>query len=284
MLYRYRLNGFEGVGLNDLTWGAFSGATDSSYFEVVIDGTGTPDTFKWRENGGAWTTDVNITGASQDLVGANGTQAITFGATTGHTADDGFARGNLYAEACTEADATAQITDSTMRILDPNTPPTFTDTGGKNVIDIDYTTGTATFDGNVTVVTVAGTYIPQCALQRMGELYEWSFSVSVDIASRNRMQKKWKEHIAGMAETDGSAGAYFLAANPFFEGVNQAITANKYFFVELYNYDPDDDQTGDRFNLWATFSNISINAPIGDLVKETVNFKGTGKPSFTANA
>ena len=51
-IYRLRPNGFKGNGLNDVTWGTgYSGGGTSGYFEVVIDGTGTPDTFKWRQLG-----------------------------------------------------------------------------------------------------------------------------------------------------------------------------------------------------------------------------------------
>lgn len=75
---------FTGSGLNDLTSGgtATAGITATSTYEVEIDATGTPDTFKWRLNGGAYTSGVSITGSAQTL--SNGI-TVTFGATTGHT-------------------------------------------------------------------------------------------------------------------------------------------------------------------------------------------------------
>ena len=76
---------FAGSGLNDATsGGTFSGTTYAVY-EVTIDATGTPDTFKWRLNGGAYTPGVAITGAAQTL--SQGV-TITFAATTGHTLND----------------------------------------------------------------------------------------------------------------------------------------------------------------------------------------------------
>src|SRR5262249_27467784 len=54
-------------------------------YTVVIDGTGTPDTFKWKLNSGSFTTGVAITGASQTL--SNGV-TVTFAATTGHALND----------------------------------------------------------------------------------------------------------------------------------------------------------------------------------------------------
>lgn len=75
---------FSGSGLNDLTVsGNYNGTKDATYV-VEIDGTGTPDTFRWSQDGGAtWAaTGVPITGSAQLL--ADGIH-ITFAATTGHT-------------------------------------------------------------------------------------------------------------------------------------------------------------------------------------------------------
>lgn len=67
--------------LDDLVpTGPFSGSGVTE-FDVEIDSQGTPDTFKWRQDGGAWTEGVAITGAAQAL--ADGV-SITFTATTGH--------------------------------------------------------------------------------------------------------------------------------------------------------------------------------------------------------
>ncbi|GEM_PF-3057489 len=78
---------FSGSGLNDATsGGTFSGSTSLDY-KVQIDGLGTPDTFKWSDDGGAtWNaTGVAITGSAQTL---NNGVTITFAATTGHTNGD----------------------------------------------------------------------------------------------------------------------------------------------------------------------------------------------------
>ncbi len=76
---------FSGSGLDDAkSGGEFTGGADA-VFEVEIDATGTPDTFKWRKDGGAWTTGVSITGSAQTL--SDGV-TVLFGATTGHTLAD----------------------------------------------------------------------------------------------------------------------------------------------------------------------------------------------------
>lgn len=80
-----------GTGLDDLsyvpeTWDFTNDPTvNRTVFEVEITANGTPDTFKWRQDGGTYTTGVGITGASQVL--ADGA-AILFAATTGHTIGD----------------------------------------------------------------------------------------------------------------------------------------------------------------------------------------------------
>ena len=78
---------FTGTGLNDATiGGTYIGTSDLNY-KIEIDGTGTPDTFKWSDDGGStWdATLVAIDGTAQAL---NNGVTVTFGATTGHTLAD----------------------------------------------------------------------------------------------------------------------------------------------------------------------------------------------------
>jgi hypothetical protein len=282
-LYVMRPNGFSGLGLNDATWGTGYNGAATGYFEVVIDAATTVDTFKWRKNGGSWTTGVTITGSAQTL---SDTQTIIFSATTGHTLSDQWVIGNLKVEACTVVGAGAQITTAGNRRLNPNVPPTFTDSGGKNVLSIDYTQGKATFDGNAGTVTVTGNngYIPEVELRKVGYLIDWSLTVNVDMAEISRMGQSWKEHIPGMAGGSGSANAYFIGGDTLWLELKNSIDeGNKYFLLELFNYDPDQDQTGDHIYAWVTLSSFALAAQISSVVKETVNFQIHGPISFTAN-
>lgn len=74
----------EGAGLNDLTSGGTFTGLAGRKMVIQIDGTGTPDTFKWSKDGGkSWDAEtVAITGAAQILIEGI---AVTFTATTGHT-------------------------------------------------------------------------------------------------------------------------------------------------------------------------------------------------------
>lgn len=282
-VYRLRPNNFVGDGLNDVTLGTgFSGGS-SAYFEVEIDAEGTPDTFKWRKDGGGWTTGVSITGAAQTL--SDG-QTITFAATTGHTLADKWWIGNLKDEPTTESGDTAQITAAARRRLNPNTPPTFTDDGGANVLTVNYTEGKATFDANVGNVDVDGNngYIPDGALEKVGYVFDWKFAADVAYDDITSMGDDWEDQVIGEAKFEGECGGCFIGKDSWFDAWEDVVDGSQiYFLLQLFNYDPDKDQTGDHFNCWVTLKGPSIDAPRKAVVKERVTFKGAGVPSFTAN-
>jgi hypothetical protein len=281
-LYRIRPNGFKGVGLNNLAWGAgFNGAA-SAYFEVVIDGTGAPDTFKWRKNGGSWTSTVAITGAAQTL--SDG-QTITFAAPTGHTATDQWVIGNLKDEPTTESGVDAQITDTTRRLLNPNAPPTWTDSGGKNAQIVDFTQAKATFNGNVGNVSATGNngYLPAAALEQVGYLLGWDFSLELDLTDVSAAGDNWKTWLPGQAGGRGSAEAFFIGSKSALDALTAAAESDDWFLLQLFNYDPDQDQTGDRFTAWVKFDSLASAGRLNAVVNETVNFTIHGPLSFTAN-
>jgi len=285
-LYMLRPNGFKGSGLNDLTWGAASSVSDSFHIEIVIDGTGTPDTFKWRENGGAWTEDVAITGASQNIVGTNGTQAVTFTATTGHTAADQWVIGNLYAEPTTESTNTAQITDTDLRLINPNSPPTWTDSGGKTVVEVNYAAGKATFSGTVDTVTVAGNdgYVLKSGMQQVGDAEGFTFTGSCQMLETTPQGATWDTFVGDCASLTGTIDKFFIANRDFFEAIEDNIDGSQlYFLLELYWYDPDQDQTGDHIDVWITFTNETIRAAKKSPVMANIGFTAHGGTAFTAN-
>lgn len=286
-LYTHRPNGFKGSGLNDLTWGVFSSPAASGHFEVVVTtgGATSPNVFKWRVNGGSWATGVNMTGSSQNLVAAGvGTQSITFGAIVGHTVDDQWSFGNLYAEPCTASTTTAQITAATRRLLNPNVPPTWTDSNGKQLLEVDFTRGWANFSGNVGTVTVAGTnaYVLESGLQKIGYLQGLNFTATRDMADASYNGQAAKNFLSGQLSGSGSINKLTIANQDLFDIVMSEV--QKYCLIQLFNYDPDQDQTGDHYNLWAAFSSFGINTPLTDAVKSTLNFTTQGLLSFVSNS
>ena len=281
-LYAFRQNGWSGAGLNDATWGSSAANAASAYYEVVIDHTGTPDSFKWRKNGGAWTEDVAITGAAQTL---DEGQTITFAATTGHTAGDQWVIGNLVAEPTSESGTEAQITETTRRLINPNSPPVWTDSGGKIAERINYTNGKAIFSGNVANVAVAGNngYVPAAALKKVAYLIDWNANFTLDMADVSRAGQNWKEALTGQAGGSGSANAYFIATESMFLALKDAIQAGtKYFLLQMFTNDPDQDQTGDYIAAWAMLTSFALAGQIGGVVKETVNFQIQGEVSLNA--
>lgn len=104
---------FSGT-LNDLTITGFNANTSTGEvgrsYKVQIDGTGTPNTFKWSRDGGTnWKeTTVSITGSSQTL---EGDIAVTFAATTGHAASDSWTfTSERWTGECSNSTYTTQAT------------------------------------------------------------------------------------------------------------------------------------------------------------------------------
>jgi hypothetical protein len=80
-----------GTGTDDLSIGfttAYTGHLDATW-RVEIDGTGTPDTFKWSKDGGVTWEEVTreIAGAATEMLLDDGVY-IEFASTTGHTSGD----------------------------------------------------------------------------------------------------------------------------------------------------------------------------------------------------
>jgi hypothetical protein len=75
----------DNTGLDDATSGGTFTSSPDAVFTIEITAEGTPDTFKWKKDSGAYTTGVSITGSAQTL--SDGV-TVTFAATTGHTLAD----------------------------------------------------------------------------------------------------------------------------------------------------------------------------------------------------
>jgi hypothetical protein len=283
-MYWKRPNGFKGSGLNDVTWGTGATNAATAYYEVVIDLAAATDTFKWRKNGGAWTEDVALTGAAQTL---DEGQQITFAATAGHTAGDQWVIGNLVSGATTESGTTAQITTAGNRMLNPDAPPTFTDSGGKTVLWIDYASGTAHFNGNVATVTVSGNngYIPAGSLQYAAYCQGWNASFTLDMADITAQGDKWKTNLPGIPGGSGSIDKMFIGGGALLDEIAETLAGgDKYALFQLFTWDADKDQTGDHLQLWAAINGLGVNPTVGGgSVKESVNFTLTGLPYWVAN-
>jgi len=190
----------------------------------------------------------------------------------------GASASNMAAESCLESGSTAQIEAVARRILNPNAPPVFTDSGGAQLVSINYTNGFATFAEGVATVTATGTgcYYAESELTKVGYLTDWSLNVALDLADSSYMGQAWKNYTPGQAGVSGSAAAFFIGDDSFIDGIEN----KEYFFLELFTYDPDQDQTGDHFRVWVLFNSTAINASVGDVVKESLDFTAEGAISY----
>ena len=290
VLYRRLLNGFKplvyGAGLNDLTWGTYTLATDSVYIKITIDLASTPDTFTWTEDGGGGASDVAITGASQDIVATNGTQAVEFAADTGHTVGDSWSIGNLYDELTTVVVNVATITDATMLLLNPNATFTITKENVVNLLKIDWGRGAFTFDaapGATTIVATNGFIREADALTKIGHMYDWTMDIMVEEHDLTSFQNKWQIVAGGLARGSGTAEGFHFCDYWRASWAAQIVPTEMYHLLQLFSYDPADDRTGDHWDCWVVFPSISQNVPINEYIKETMSFTVHGAPVFTAD-
>lgn len=283
-LYALRPNGFSGIGLNDLTWGTAGTNAATAYYEVVIDHIGAEDTYKWRKNGGAWTEDVTYAEGVAETLDEG--QTFIFAAHTGHTVGDQWMIGNYKVEPTTVNGSVAQITTTTERLMNPNYPPVFTPTNAVTLVSMNFTEGSATFSGAPGVTTVTGNngLIMAAQLRKVAYMIDWNLNVTLDMADASRMGQQWKEALPGQAGATGAANAYFIATEAMLYDLQATIASGeKYFLLQLFNYDPDQDQTGDHINAWVTFNSFAVTADIGSVVKEALNFQVYGGMSFVSN-
>ncbi len=192
---------------------------------------------------------------------------------------------DLTAEACTESDNLAQITDPAMRLLNPNADISFADSGGANLLSIRHASGMAVFDAAVTIVTASGigAFVPAANLVKVGYLYDWQLSADLDMADKTVFQDDWKDFEPGLGTVSGSAEGFFAGSN-WFEDVEDNVDGTLWkFLLQLFSHDPDNDGSGDHFTVWAIFNSLGVTAPMGEMVKEKIGFQVFGMPAFTAN-
>jgi len=288
-LYLLRPGGFVGDGLNDLSW-EVGVASPEGVYGVEILSEGTPDKVKvyrggsWYDNGGAgW----SITGALQGVTEFGTGMRFLFAATTGHTAGDRWYIGALFGSDTTVDGATAQITDAAMRLLDPNDLPNFVDVvDGKAVLKVDPVRGKATFVSSLAGgVGATGKYIPKEALKKIGYLRGWSMSINVDLAQVETCGDDWKAAVAGLSGGSVEADAFLIGTAAGLEVLTAAANGGQPLcLLQLYNYDPDQDQTGDHFDAWAIIEGASPSSAIGEIVTDPIKFGLVAGVAFTEDA
>jgi predicted secreted protein len=113
----------------------------------------------------------------------------------------------------------------------------------------------------------------------VGEATDWTISASLDIADSSAMGDDWKSGVAGMASWSGSANMHFDLTDTYQAAVHDAlVTASPTgsittarFYVNASNY----------YSGSILITGVNPTAGIGDLVKLSVSFQGTGALSYT---
>jgi len=194
---------------------------------------------------------------------------------------------NLTNEACGVADNDAQISDSAKRFLNPNSQDlTFTPTNAVNLESISYFTGYGHFNGPPGVTTCSGTgaYIAAGNISKVGYLYEWNLDFGLDVDEISAFQDDWKSHIVGQAGAQGGAEGYFVGTT-WWDILSDHIDDTAfYYLLQLFSYDPDDDQTGDHWNVWASLTGLSVKTGVSGVVKESIGIQVHGEPVFVPNS
>ena len=194
---------------------------------------------------------------------------------------------NLAAEACTVAGNDAQITDTAKRILNPNsTDLAFTPTNAVTLLGIDHANGTAHFSAAPGVTTCTGTlaYVLAANLIKTAQLFEWSLDFALASHDITEFQLNWRTVSGGVASASGSIGGFLAGSNWFDDIEDETDGTMGLWYMDLYSYDPDDDETGDKWGVWALFTGLGINVTVGDIVKEQISFDVFGYPPFRANS
>ena len=292
-------NGFVPAGLidslftrvNDAIWGdiATGPVGTVSIFEVQIT-SNDPDMFIWRKDYGIWSAALPL--AVTPTILSDGV-TIKWEGIINHAAEDAWVLGNHHVVPCTVSGNSKQITNPEWALCNIGTSGSralFYDTAAGYPHTVNWNTGIAYYHINPTdlvTTNAVGTYISKTALARVAYVTDWSLSVSLDMADSSYMGIHWKNSTPGQAGSSGNLSCFFLSADNLFTTIRKDIlpfyNTQKFYHLSLYNYDPNQDKTGDHFMTWAIISSSGVSASVGDVVKETVDFTGEGIPAFRSS-
>lgn len=111
----------------------------------------------------------------------------------------------------------------------------------------------------------------------------YSIDVSLDMADISRLGQNWKEGLPGQAGWSGSFSGQLVAGNTqqkaILDNIITAAPGTKLTGTTALSFLLED--TGDYMSGDAYITGVSISPGIGDAVKFTVNFQGTGALALT---
>lgn len=114
------------------------------------------------------------------------------------------------------------------------------------------------------VILVSGKYF---TVAQEGGFFNWSLDISADNAEATVLGSGWKEFVTTVNGFTGSAEMYW-GSNRFFALMGSTV------ILVLY---ADSVTSMARYECFAIISGDGIETPVDDLVKETIDFQGTGQ-------
>ena len=111
----------------------------------------------------------------------------------------------------------------------------------------------------------------------------YTINVKVDMADVSRQGQSWKEFLAGQAGWDGSFSGQLVAGNTqqkaILDNIITATPGTKLTTSTALSFLLED--TGDYLTGDSYITGVSISPGVGDAVKFTINFQGTGALGLT---
>lgn len=161
-----------------------------------------------------------------------------------------------------------QIDDINKRIWDPNEPIVLdagldTPTLDESWMDhgIDWLTGRVKLNETGLTLTVSGKYFP--TLIEIGEAYNWSLDLSVDVVDVSAFGDEWKKKETTQKNWTGSFEKFAIDEYWF-----DIAKLAKIFLVKFYT------QADIGYQGFCVIPTLSSGASVTDILKETVNLEG----------
>ena len=166
-------------------------------------------------------------------------------------------------EATTTSDNISyQITDSAKRIMDINTT-VVVGGAGSDRYRVDYINGTIIFhESGTRTITVTGAYVVPTTVATADS---FSFNGSADALEFTQFQDTAKQFQAGLTSGTATLGRFFVTDDLF----RQAILDKE---IKVLEYHVD---ASNSIKFYGLITSASPDAPVADLIKETMNFQIT---------
>ena len=169
----------------------------------------------------------------------------------------------MTAEATTTSDnITYQISDSSKRIIDLNTPVSISGAGTDPYV-INYLTGEVVFKtADTRTIAVTGKYVSPIEVV---SAKEYNVTFTGEALDQTEFGTRFKEFVQGLISGTASLSRYFVADDTFID----MLLNSEYKIFEFYVNDTE------KVSAFALITNDAITTNTGGLVEESINLQLT---------